>query len=274
MRKYNCNDNFFSEDNERSFYWAGFIAADGCVRIKESKYSKVKCLEIRLSEKDKDHLEKFKIDIKAENPVHTYKNSSHFVIYSSQIFDDLARFGIAPNKTHNMNFPEWIKNHELVKHFLRGYFDGDGGFYFNTSIKNNNFMTLRICGTLSFLKGFKEVLEKGSDFISPSKPYMYNGQGALNYTGNIRCSKIASFLYDNSDIYLQRKFDQAQYAKSLRKRRDRPTKDVLIKLYKELKSTKNVGEALGYSQSGVALMMREYDLAYLYKGINDGSDKK
>ncbi len=28
--KYTCDDDFFSRDTEEAFYWAGFIAADGC----------------------------------------------------------------------------------------------------------------------------------------------------------------------------------------------------------------------------------------------------
>jgi len=30
-RIYGCNDDFFKEETEASFYWAGFIAADGCM---------------------------------------------------------------------------------------------------------------------------------------------------------------------------------------------------------------------------------------------------
>ena len=32
IRKYDVDHNFFSRDTEESFYWAGFIAADGWVR--------------------------------------------------------------------------------------------------------------------------------------------------------------------------------------------------------------------------------------------------
>ena len=48
--RYSFNERFFSEDSEASFYWAGFIAADGCL------YKKT--LSIGLSSKDKCHLQK------------------------------------------------------------------------------------------------------------------------------------------------------------------------------------------------------------------------
>lgn len=57
-KKYNVNENFFSLDTPESFYWAGFIAADGCI------LKNLKVLEIGLGIKDKKHLKKFKSAIK------------------------------------------------------------------------------------------------------------------------------------------------------------------------------------------------------------------
>ena len=35
---YSCNHNFFSKDTPEAFYWAGFIAADGNLFLKEGRY--------------------------------------------------------------------------------------------------------------------------------------------------------------------------------------------------------------------------------------------
>lgn len=55
-----CNHNIFNEESERSFYLAGFIAADGCIRIsktnKNKKYINHRVV-IGLSKKDESHLE-------------------------------------------------------------------------------------------------------------------------------------------------------------------------------------------------------------------------
>ena len=48
---YNKNHDFFTVPNKLNSYWAGFIAADGCVTGKH-------ILAIKLSEKDKEHLQK------------------------------------------------------------------------------------------------------------------------------------------------------------------------------------------------------------------------
>src|SRR5690606_22823852 len=104
--RYECNHNFFSEDTEESFYWAGFIAADGYINKKRL------VLHIGLSLKDLSLLEKFKNSIDAENPINQYlvKNSKYnpkwndtekceIEISSKQICSDLLRFNITPRKT-------------------------------------------------------------------------------------------------------------------------------------------------------------------------------
>jgi hypothetical protein len=135
-RTHNCNYDFFSQDNEASFYWAGFIAADGWVVQGGNG------LGIQLSTKDIKHLEKFKKTIKATQPikVRTKKGgkingrelgSSEMCsvkIYSQKIPLDLKRFNIIPAKTYFLDIPEWLMEHKLLHHYLRGYIDGDGCF--------------------------------------------------------------------------------------------------------------------------------------------------
>ena len=36
---YNCNEDYFANDTPEVFYWAGFIAADGCVMRKKRDYT-------------------------------------------------------------------------------------------------------------------------------------------------------------------------------------------------------------------------------------------
>ena len=54
MRKYNLNENFFDELNEKSAYWLGFLYADGYVSSYENS------IGISLKSEDINHLEKFK----------------------------------------------------------------------------------------------------------------------------------------------------------------------------------------------------------------------
>lgn len=98
-RKINIvNHSFFSQDTEESFYWAGFIAADGCVMQRGKNCFK---LQIRLSIKDIEHLQKFKNHIKSTSKL-SKSNTSYgtidkinesisISITSKQIFDDLKK---------------------------------------------------------------------------------------------------------------------------------------------------------------------------------------
>lgn len=135
---YNCNHNIFCTDTEQSFYLSGFIAADGCIMSKGGS----KILSIGLSNKDKSHLEKVRNALGAENTIRDYdvkaskqnpnwKDTvkSEIKISSAQIYQDLKRFNVTERKTHTLTFPDWMKDHPLRHHFIRGYIDGDGSFY-------------------------------------------------------------------------------------------------------------------------------------------------
>lgn len=97
---YHCNENFFSEINEKSLYWAGFLAADGNVRKTSNKSRQ---LSLTLANKDRLHLENFKTDIKAESPISDVQSGNSkcgtIVITSAKIFDNLSKFNIVPAKT-------------------------------------------------------------------------------------------------------------------------------------------------------------------------------
>ena len=63
-RQHNVNDDFFNNPNILNCYWAGFIAADGCIGRRNNNV-----LSIGLSSKDKQHLETFKNNINFSGPI-------------------------------------------------------------------------------------------------------------------------------------------------------------------------------------------------------------
>jgi hypothetical protein len=210
-----CNDSFFSMDTPESFYWAGFIAADGCVKLHSHKY---KQLSIGLAVVDIDHLRKFKAAISFSGPVSTRSStidpSCELSLTSSAIFDDLARFGIVPRKSLTLSFPRWLETHHLVHHFLRGYNDGDGSFYVPriAAGKTTKQLYVSVRGTKQFLTSFKTLLETNCAFErSDKKPRENSGIHTLEYGGNRKVLKIRDYLYKDScdAIRLSRKYDVA-----------------------------------------------------------------
>lgn len=211
--KYSSDHLFFSKENEKSFYLAGFIAADGCVFKKDNS----KILNIFLAEKDLYFLQKIKEYLNYNGPIYKKQdrkfneNCNYSVIYgftlaSHQIFDDLNKFGIIPNKTKVFKMPEWLLNHSLVNHFIRGYFDGDGSIYLYKN-KNNEPVkpSLDMVGNLYFLNQIKDIFNKHANINSETKPRLNNGSYNIKFCGSIMVDEIKNYLYKDATIFMERK---------------------------------------------------------------------
>jgi hypothetical protein len=223
-RKYFIEDEtFFSHDNEQSFYWAGFIAADGCVDGKTN-------LNITLSQKDHEHLLIFKDCLKTTYEV-KLKSSirkdlaldeneqprvflySKLNIYSKIITNDLEnRFNITPKKSQTITFPQWLMNHSMVHHFIRGYADGDGCFCIGGGRKLSQ-IQFYLLGSKEFLKTCQQIIDLNCNFIYDENR-VKKGKGIfiLKYEGNRNIAKITNFIYKDSTIFLKRKYEIAKIA--------------------------------------------------------------
>jgi len=209
---YTVNEDIFSRDSEIGFYLAGFVAADG--NIIHDDRSNTSALRLQISRNDREHLITMKTAMAFTGPIGDYEThdavsgksiqSSSINIYCSKklIADASKNFNITPNKTFTYKFPQKIIEHKFVRHFIRGYVDGDGCFYFGD--KSNEFSVI---GTYSFLKDLKKVLVQKCD-INPTKmPEQFKHSKAfrLRWSGNNQIGRIANFLYNNATIYLPRK---------------------------------------------------------------------
>lgn len=218
-RKYDLDHDFFSRDTEESFYWAGFIAADGWVSRNTGAY----LVAINLSSKDIEHLEKLRKAVRFTGDIKTFTRSRSFKedqepiereycslkLSSKKCFNALKRFGIVERKTYKIEFPEWLKNHPMVHHFMRGYIDGDGCFYHKKSKRHNN-ISFAMRGTAVFLNDFHQIFFKhGISNINKTvkaKEGKYEKVfGKLEYNGNFIISKMYKFLYNDATIYMKRK---------------------------------------------------------------------
>ena len=205
------NNLFFSKNTPSSFYWAGFIAADGCVGDIKSHGGKYiyKYLSIHLSDLDTSHLNKFKKAISFSSNVSCYKNECKITILSFQIVEDLKRFNIIPRKTLKYIFPEWVVDHKFCNHYMRGYFDGDGTVCTQT-MKESNTSQLRfsLVGTKNFLEVYQKILINSCNIKTNRKIIPMGRVYVLQYGGNKISSSIYKYLYSESDnkIRLSRKY--------------------------------------------------------------------
>ena len=66
-------------------------------------------------------------EVKYKDRISTSK-MCHFAMYSVKLVESIKKQGIHSRKTFTISKPN-IKP-ELMNHFIRGYFDGDGSFIF------------------------------------------------------------------------------------------------------------------------------------------------
>jgi len=147
-----------------SAYVLGFFAADGTMVInpRGSKY-------IEFVSNDYEIIEKVCRLLGASQKISTKRRVviTNVLTYRVQIgsrylFDKFEEFGFSPNKSKTLEFPK-IRN-ELLRHFIRGYFDGDGCVSYYLKLdkrygKFRHFLTTRfICGNRCFLVSLHDTL--------------------------------------------------------------------------------------------------------------------
>lgn len=220
-RKYKLNENFFSAiDNERKAYWLGMMYADGYVILNKNgknRYGqKYVCLSLEIS--DKEHVCKFVNDINSNYDVKEYKAETNFSKYtyarvqitSSVMFDSLVEKGVTERKSNVLTFPDYnIVPKHLMRHFIRGYVDGDGSLI----IDSGNRLTLSVQGTEQFLTGLMQHLK-----INRKLEYRYveDARGCyIRFGKTSHLEKVIDYLYKGCNVCLERKYNKYVEMKSL-----------------------------------------------------------
>ena len=212
------NENIFDNiDTEEKAYWLGFIFADGYISsspIKDSVKSHY-VFGITLKGQDVNMLKKFNdfMEYQGDNVTKTsvtFHNKvipvCRWIITNKHLWEILNSYGCVPNKSLILKFPSEsiFKSKELVKHFIRGYIDGDGCITY--SDKTHQHMELSILGTESFLNNMQKYLPITNSYKIYCDPrnknvkrISINGKPAL---------KILYYLYEFSSVYLERKYQR------------------------------------------------------------------
>lgn len=217
---YNCDYGFFkSIDSEEKAYWFGFVAADGWISINASSNAGV--VGIELQYRDINHLKKFnksicgnyKIDTLSRTcNVSTYPDKVHQMcrirIFSMDMVNDLYKLGVTKDKTYCFHMPDMPEN--LMKHFIRGYFDGDGCVRTRTrKLKSGKVVEYPVCDfssvDINFLEELRSYLYEKLNICS----YIYvedSGCHRLCIHKNEHTMTFLNHLYGDAQIYLDRKY--------------------------------------------------------------------
>jgi hypothetical protein len=194
--------------NNKDAYILGLIFSDGNLSRNH--------IEITLHEKDKQIL----IDL--SNYVYDYEKLSYrnektwqvgekiyksegqwrFGITSKDVVKRLKPIGLKENKSLTLEYPKI--NCIFDKDFIRGYFDGDGAIIIP---KKRDNVRIHIVGSHKFCEQLKEKLNKYLDINIILKKKTEN-VSSVNIYGKNQVEKFYKWLYKNSELKLNRKYEK------------------------------------------------------------------
>lgn len=217
---------FFSKiETELQAYMLGFFASDGSINEKR------KTFRIHLQERDSDIVLLFKHFISPD--ARTFYTEPHNVkardgmlvnahrsfgvdIASSKLCNDLVNLGFGYRKSYcDLHLPNIKK--DLLIHFIRGYFDGDGSFSGGISQpKHRKNKVVRMYFTIESKKVTilneiqKYFIDNYNIYLSIIYLKRDNMYRICSASKNV-CRKLFHIFYDDANFYLQRKFLKFNY---------------------------------------------------------------
>lgn len=217
-----------------TYYWIGFILADGTI-TNDGR------LRVRVSRKDITHVEKLAKYISTELKI--TKSDVGVNAMNKQYIPVLCnKFDIKNHKTYNppdVNKLKLLENNKILS-IIIGFIDGDGSIKnvwnrkdYNIQIKNHN-------SWLSILEYFSEVIT-GKNLAKINS----NGYASLIISNNLSIIKLKKFALENNLPILDRKWDIIDINFVNRTFKSNQKKDNIIKLLNEGKNISEISQITG-----------------------------
>ena len=219
-RKYNLNENYFERiKTPEQAYILGFIYADG--------YNNNESLVITQSASRIDILEKIKICLNSESEIGLQSNGLYIITFGSKLLcEDLTRYGATKAKSLTITFPNFLEE-ELIPHFIRGYFDGDGCVWDGKrklmTVKDKN----QLCGSREkIVHNVKFTITGNFEFINKLQDHLVSNLGfnktklnfskakttkhicTMEYSGRKQMKKLFDYIYKDTKIYCEEKYQK------------------------------------------------------------------
>lgn len=195
------NPGAFKEITPENSYWAGFIAADGCVDSKGR-------IRFYLQLSDHQHLNKFADFVQSDHTISLdeTRNRCSLEFTCVEMVADLLKWNIVPNKSIGYRPPDTLQE---LSSFMRGYFDGDGTIC--ESFSNKNSVTATLYAGLACSYNFRDWLVKKLPEISSEitlKQHKRDNHVTITMNTN-KSIAFLNFIYKDSSekTRLDRKYD-------------------------------------------------------------------
>lgn len=213
-RIYSVNENYFDNINtQNKAYFLGFLFADGNNCIQKTT------IRISLQEKDREILEKLRIDIGSNKPLrfisseykrnngegYDYKDKYALDVCNKHWCERLSELGCVPNKSLILKFPDYLSD-DMLPHFIRGYFDGDGSI---VNAKSGNH-AINLTSTKDFCTSVKNIVF--NLFGIDSYIYPASNKNGITYVWALRKKHdikiFLDWMYKDAELYLERKYNR------------------------------------------------------------------
>ena len=154
-----------------------------------------------------------------------------FYVYGKHLKEQLDKLGVTQRKSLTLTFPDFL-NDDLMPHFIRGYFDGDGsvwegkrkkmmvkndyrpGEYRERIVQNVKF---NFTGSSTFIPYLQKYLVERYGFtktkLNYSKAKDDHRHCMMEYSGRKNLYKLYDIMYSSATIYGERK--KAKFEKIL-----------------------------------------------------------
>lgn len=211
LTRTNCIDlswNFESIETEEQAYITGLLFVDGYVNNQQ--------IGLKLKRSDKELVEKIKNYFSPKITLQEDETGYSFVISSDIACKNLKQLGKV--KTGEpIHIPQMNKS--LKRHFIRGYFDGDGTIFICSNNKTKFFKSNICCVTSGILEEFQKQLQEKDIYCTINKENR-KGKTMKIPHGTCVCAfdmyrlyirrkdsiqRFYHYLYDDCNIFMKRK---------------------------------------------------------------------
>ena len=197
----NFNDDYFETiDTEDKAYFLGLLFADGNIYTARNR------VQITLANEDAYILQTFAKAIGYTGKMYIDREKySKLILPSKKMCEDLTKLGCTPNKSLTLEFPTEVPN-ELLHHFIRGYFDGDGHISKNKKLVNP-YYHINLTSSEQFVDKLKNVL-KEQNVITGTSYKRYKDKPISAHTVHVMnksAKSFGSYIYKDATVYLNRK---------------------------------------------------------------------
>ena len=216
---YEVDPLFFKEiSTEEQAYVFGFACADG--------YNDERFLKLTQTEPGLDIIPKIRKVMRSNHPIVETKTSTGKKMFSLQIngidlCKDLTELGCPRAKSLILKFPKNKVPEDLMHHFIRGYFDGDGCVWigkrkrmivkdprYKSGVREKTIQNVKFTVTSSkdFIEELQNYLVQKLGFkktkLNFSKAKETHTHCTMEYSGRKQMKTFYDYLYKDATIYM------------------------------------------------------------------------